>query len=203
MISRLGFLYLLLHSLLATAQDAPPDRLYLGVHLSQSQASLGVPGFSPLEPGLGVSLDYQWNQSNKHQWVQSNNLQYFNHPMVQQAVQLYSEIGYHWQTQNGFRFNFLSIGGGYWLSMLNLPSLDWNETTQTYEVNPLAIRNNWMISLGAGLAYRSPLQLAGKPLTFYARYRLQVQGIFIRQSVPVIAYVPLMLGVQLPIFFSK
>jgi hypothetical protein len=91
------------------------------------------------------------------------------------------------------------LGGGYVMSVSDIESLKWNAATQQYEIEKFPIRHNWMISIGASLSKETNLILLhNRKTTFFVDYRLQVQGVFVKETVPVIAYSPLRIGLSFP-----
>jgi hypothetical protein len=177
-------------------QESSPRWHLLG-SVGQYPASLAVPRFDPLHPGLRVGMQYQWNQNPQHQWVQTGNLGFFMHPQLQNALQLYTETGYQINLENGLVINPIMLGGGYVLSMLNMPTLDWDETTQQYTESSSPTRHNFLASVGANLGWR-----LDSGTQFFLAYRLQIQGIMVQNTIPVIAYSPLMLGIRYPLSFA-
>ncbi len=187
--------FLLFASSLIWAQDEGPTKWELSLDFGNYNASLAVPTFQAFHPGGRLGLHYQWNTNPQHRWTQSAYLGYFNHPLYQQAVQLYTETSYEWHAANGLYIRPLSIGGGYLMSIGSFPTLDWDEQNQTYSQNNTPIRSQWMICLGSELGYTFDL---GPQPTVFAAYRLLVHGVVVQSTVPVIAYSPLMLGVRIP-----
>jgi len=181
------------------AQEVENNKWSGHLSIGQYAASLGTPKFTPLHLGIKAGVNYQWNNNEKHQFVQSGNLAYFYHQNFQHAIQLYSEVGYNLQLRKGWQINPFSIGGGYVLSIFDMTTVKFNEETETFETVNVAARNNWVISLGAGIGYTSNLKIKDRPITFLLDYRLQVQGIIMRNNIPFGAYAPLMLGVSLPL----
>ncbi len=184
---------------LAQAQEELPSKWRASLSIGQYPTSIGVPKFSPLHLGIKAGIDYQWNSNNTHQLVQSGNLAYFYHQYFQHAVQLYTEVAYDIHLENGWRINPFSIGGGYVLSVLDMSTVEWNTTTQQFETVGFPANNNWLISVGAGVGYESNLKIQDRPITFLLDYRLQIQGIVMRENVPFAAYSPLMIGVSMPL----
>ncbi|MEL6590481.1 MAG: hypothetical protein AAFP02_05615 [Bacteroidota bacterium] len=177
-----------------TQESDPPWDISLA--FGSYSASLAVPSFSPFHPGGRLGLHYLLKEKGAHRFRQTAYLGYFHHSLFQDAFQLYTETSYEWQGTNGLLIRPIAIGGGYLLSANALPSLEWDPQTQTYTEIAVPIRNQWMISIGADLGYRLPGSLGA---TILLAYRLQVQGVLVQNTVPVLAYSPLMLGVNLPL----
>lgn len=181
------------------AQETTDSKWQGTLSLGQYAASLAVPQFTPIRVGVQAGAVYQWNNNEKHQFTQSGNLAYFYHQNLQHVIQLYTEVGYQIHLENGLRINPFSIGGGYVASIGDMDSFIWNAETNKYEADGRDFRNNWMISLGFGLGYETGIKIAERPVTFNLNYRLQVQGVIVKENIPVIAYSPIMLGISLPL----
>jgi hypothetical protein len=181
------------------AQENPTPKWNAHLSIGQYTASIGTPTFSPLHLGIQTGVNYRWNKNTTHQFVQSANLGYFYHEYLQHAIQLYSEIGYELHLKNGLQINPLSIGGGYVLSILDMNTVIFDETTQQFETVRFPTNHNFVISLGGGLGYTSKLSIQDRPITFLLDYRLQIQGIMMRNNVPFVAYTPLILGISMPL----
>ena len=195
---RLILLLLLFLSVNLLAQETPPDRLQYHISLGQYPASLGVPSFSALHPGVNTGVTLRYTNHVRHQINQSANLGYFYHRDLQQAIQLYTEGNYPMKFGNGFAITPFSIGGGYVMSIPNMTSVQWNNSTQQYEETS-PVRHNWLISIGASASLETNfIIIHNRKTTFFVDYRLQVQGIFIQETVPVIAYTPIRVGVSFP-----
>lgn len=199
------FIILLTITLSAFSQEKElTDKLRAHLSIGQFPAIIATPSFSPLHPGVHIGASYQWNQHPKTKLLQSGNLGYFYHRDFQHAVQLYTEVGYQFNFGNGLAITPLALGGGYTMSILDMNTLQWNPDTETYEVDKFPVRSNWMISLGTSLSYDTKLKLlGGRETTFFLDYRIQVQGIIIQNTVPVIAYTPVKLGISIPVNVKK
>ncbi len=195
------FIILLLASFVGHAQEeAPPGRHQAHVALAQYPARIGIPGFSPIHPGFLFGLSKSWNKHPKHRFFQAANLGYFFHKDVQHAVQLFTEAGYQLKFSNGLAVSPFVLGGGYVMSVLDMKSVIWNASTQEYEIDKFPLRHNWMIALGASLSYETNLMIIpNRKTSVFLDYRLQVQGVFVKKTVPAVAYTPLRLGLSIPL----
>lgn len=173
----------------------------VGAGIGQYAAVIGFPSFHPIHAGVQVQASYQYNQHARHQFRQSFHLGGFYHRYFQTAVQLYTESQYEWHLKNGLSITPLALGGGYTASFSDMTTLKWNGTS--YEEVKLPMRNNFMISLGPGVAYELPWKVAQRPLSISLAYRLQIQGIIIQSAVPVVAYSSLQLGASVPLAITK
>lgn len=180
------------------AQEVPA-RWDVELALSQHPASLAVPRFDPLHPGLRAGVAYTWNRHPRHRLRQGAYLGYFYHQHLQHALSLYTELAYQVRLGWGVSVTPLAIGGGYVASVTDLPTVAWDPATQAYARQGFPLRHNWLLSLGSEIAFSPGFTLAERPLTLALIYRVQVQGVFMRENIPVMAYAPLMLGLSLPL----
>ena len=192
----LTIISLLLLAYCANAQEAAKPSKWRGnIAVGQYEAIIGFPQFSPIRIGGSLGASYHLNKSNTHQLRQAFQLGGFYHQDLQTALQLYTEFQYEWHYRQ-FYLMPLAIGGGYTASFPDMTSLLWDGTKYTQV--PTAMRHNFLISLGPTVGYETPLKIANKPLSFTLAYRLQVQGIIVQSTVPVLAYSSLQVGVAMP-----
>jgi len=169
----------------------------LELNLTQNTASLFTPSFRNIHPGINSSLSSQWNKNKKRQLRQDFIAGFFYHKSFQSVVQLYSEFNFKIKILDKFFLSPLVIGGGYYLSFLNMQSFYWDGNQ--YVSRALTMKSNWVISVGSNLEIPTNFKLFNRPLSIIAKYRLQVQGVIVRYNVPIIAYSPIMVGITLPI----
>ena len=169
----------------------------LELNLIQNTASLFTPSFRNIHPGINTTLSNQWNKNKKLQLRQDFIAGFFYHKSFQSVVQLYSEFNFKIKILDKFFLSPLVIGGGYYLSFLNMQSFYWDGNQ--YVSRALTMKSNWVISVGSNLEIPTNFKLFEKPLSITAKYRLQVQGVIVRYNVPIIAYSPIMVGITLPI----
>ena len=169
----------------------------LELNLTQNTASLLTPSFRNIHPGINTTLSNQWNKNKKLQLRQDFIAGFFYHKSFQSVVQLYSEFNFKIKILDKFFLSPLVIGGGYYLSFLNMQSFYWDGNQ--YVSRALTMKSNWVISVGSNLEIPTNFKLFEKPLSIIAKYRLQVQGVIVRYNVPIIAYSPIMVGITLPI----
>lgn len=179
-----------------------PSKWRAQASISQNPAALLTPKFNPIHPGFQLGTVYQYNNSPKHRLIQYINAGFVYHKHVQTAIQLKTTIGYELKL-NRLSIVPLTLGGGYVFSISGLTTLKWNPTTAEYEETRTSIRHNWIISLGPSLSYETNLTISERPISFFLDYRIQVQGILIRESSPFIAYAPIRIGVSMPISISN
>ena len=169
----------------------------LELNLTQNTASLLTPSFRNIHPGINTSLSSQLNKNKKLQLRQDFIAGFFYHKSFQSVVQLYSEFNFKIKILDKFFLSPLVIGGGYYLSFLNMQSFYWDGNQ--YVSRALTMKSNWVISVGSNLEIPTNFKLFDKPLSIIAKYRLQVQGVIVRYNVPIIAYSSIMVGITLPI----
>ena len=167
------------------------------VNLTQNTASLFRPSFSNIHPGINTIFSRSWNKSDKLQLKQDFTAGFFYHKSFQSVVQLYSEFNFKIKILDKFYLSPLVVGGGYYLSFLNMQSFNWDGNQ--YVSRALTMKSNWVISAGSNLEIPTNFKLFEKPLSITAKYRVQVQGIIVRYNVPIIAYSPLIVGISMPL----
>ena len=194
----LVFFYLLnFHSQDTTLKKGIFKNHILELNLTQNTASLFTPSFRNIHPGINTTLSNKWNKNKKLQLRQDFIAGFFYHKSFQSVVQLYSEFNFKIKILDKFFLSPLVIGGGYYLSFLNMQSFYWDGNQ--YISRALTMKSNWVISVGSNLEIPTNFKLFEKPLSIIAKYRLQVQGVIVRYNVPIIAYSPIMVGITLPI----
>lgn len=171
------------------AQTKELPRWRASLMLGQYSAKIGAPVFVPFRPGLQGNMAYQWNKNPRHQLRESFILTGFHHQYLQTAFQLYTEFQYEWHFLDKFWLTPLALGGGYVASISDMETFVW--VNNQYVSQKGLFRNNFLVSLGTSFGYQ-PIKYA--PFHLTAAYRLQIQGIIVRSTVPMIAYSSLQLG---------
>ena len=181
----------------ADAQEVGLPKWRISGGVGQYSAKIGLPDMKVLHPGLLLGASYQYNSNSRHQLRQAAYLGAFYHGHFQTAVQLYTEFHYEWHVGQKLFIAPMALGGGYVASFSNMASHKWDG--EKYIAQKISLKNNFMISLGPSLAYRSPWKLAANPISFIFGYRLQVQGVIVRNTVPLIVYSSWQMGVGMPL----
>ena len=169
----------------------------LEFNLTHNTASLFTPSFRVFHPGINSTLSTQWNKNKKLQLKQDFIAGFFFHKSFQSVIQLYSELNFKIKVLDRFYLSPFVIGGGYFMSFLNMQSFYWDGNQ--YISRAITMKSNWVLSLGSNLEFPTNFKLFGRALNITAKYRLQVQGEIVRYNVPIIAYSPIMVGITLPI----
>jgi len=179
------------------AQEVASSKWRISGGVGQYSAKIGLPDMKVLHPGLLLGASYQYNSNSHHQLRQAAYLGAFYHEHFQTAVQLYTEFHYEWHVGQRLFIAPMALGGGYVASFSNMASHKWDG--EKYIAQKISLKNNFMISLGPSLAYKSPWKLAANPVSFIFGYRLQVQGVIVRNTVPLIVYSSWQIGVGMPL----
>ena len=201
----LGFLWSFLLAMLSTVTQAQNDSLNhlsikqhtLELNLTQNTASLFSPLLSPIHLGINITGSFQWNKNTKLQLKQDGILGFFHHPHFQNVVQLYTESNLKISIKNKINVSPFVLGGGYYMSFLLMESFTWDGSS--YSTSSVSLKHNWVISLGSNLEIPTGFQIWNRKVHVTAKYRLQVQGVIVRENIPIIAYTPIMLGVSIPV----
>ena len=169
----------------------------LELNLTQNTASLLSPSFSPIHPGINITGSFQWNKNNNLQLKQDGILGFFHHSHFQNVMQLYTESHLKINVKDKFYVSPLVIGGGYFMSFLLMDSFTWDGSS--YSTSAVSLKHNWVISLGSNIEIPTGIQIWNRKVHITAKCRLHVQGVIVRENIPIIAYTPIMLGVSLPL----
>ena len=124
-------------------------------------------------------------------------LGFFHHPHFQNVMQLYTESHLKINVKDKIYVSPLVLGGGYCMSFLLMDSFTWDGSS--YSTSSISLKHNWVISLGSNLEIPAGFQIWNRKVHVTAKYRLHVQGVIVRENIPIIAYTPIMLGVSIPV----
>ena len=169
----------------------------LEFNFTQNTASLLSPSLSPIHPGINITGSFQWNKNTNFQLKQDGILGFFHHPHFQNVVQLYTESHLKISVKDKIYVSPLVLGGGYFMSFLLMDSFTWDGSS--YSTSPVSLKHNWVISLGSNIEIPTGFQIWNRIVHITAKCRLHVQGVIVRENIPIIAYTPIMLGVSLPL----
>ena len=178
--------------------NQPPSKKHrLELNFTQNTASLFSPSLSPIHPGINITGSFQWNKNTKLQLKQDGVLGFFHHPHFQNVVQLYTESHLKINVKNKIYVSPFVLGGGYFMSFLLMDSFTWDGSL--YSTSTVSLKHNWVISLGSNLEIPTGFQIWKRNVYVTAKYRLHIQGVIVRENIPIIAYTPIMLGVSIPV----
>ena len=169
----------------------------LELNLTQNTASLFSPSLSPIHPGINITGSFQWNKNEKLQLKQDAILGFFHHQHFQNVVQLYSESHLKISIKDNIHVSPVVLGGGYFMSFLLMDSFTWDGSS--YSSTSVSLKHNWVISIGSNIEIPTGFKIMNRNVHITAKYRLQVQGVIVRENIPIIAYTPIMLGLSIPV----
>ena len=169
----------------------------LELNFTQNTASLFSPSLSPIHPGINITGSFQWNKNTKLQLKQDGILGFFHHSHFQNVVQLYSESHLKISIKDKIHVSPVVLGGGYFMSFLLMDSFTWDGSS--YSSTSVSLKHNWVISIGSNIEIPTRFQIWERKVHITAKYRLQVQGVIVKENIPIIAYSPIMLGILIPI----
>ena len=178
--------------------NQPPSKKHtLELNFTQNTASLFSPSLSPIHPGINITGSFQWNKNTKLQLKQDGILGFFHHSHFQNVVQLYSESHLKISIKDKIHVSPVVLGGGYFMSFLLMDSFTWDGSS--YSSTSVSLKHNWVISIGSNIEIPTRFQIWERKVHITAKYRLQVQGVIVKENIPIIAYSPIMLGILIPI----
>ena len=169
----------------------------LELNLTQNTASLFSPSLSPIHPGINITGSFQWNKNEKLQLKQDAILGFFHHQHFQNVVQLYTESNFKISIKEKVYISPVVLGGGYFMSFLLMDSFTWDGSS--YSSTSVSLKHNWVISIGSNIEIPTGFKIMNRNVHITAKYRLQVQGVIVRENIPIIAYTPIMLGLSIPV----
>ena len=169
----------------------------LELNFTQNTASLFSPSLSPIHPGINITGSFQLNKNTKLQLKQDGILGFFHHSHFQNVVQLYSESHLKISIKDKIHVSPVVLGGGYFMSFLLMDSFTWDGSS--YSTSSVSLKHNWVISIGSNLEIPTGFKIMNRNVHITAKYRLQVQGVIVRENIPIIAYTPIMLGLSIPV----
>lgn len=162
--------------------------------------SLGIPDPNPFHPGCQIGARYYHTSGQAFDLIQQAQLGYFWHQSHQHGIQLLTELAPTFQLPAHVRLTPLLLGGGYQLSILDMPSFVFESSTNTYR--PQATANHqWILSIGSQLGYTFGATEQNRGHSLWLSYRLQVQGIVIQETIPTLPYTTLLLTWNFPLPF--
>ena len=178
--------------------NQPPSKKHtLELNFTQNTASLFSPSLSPIHPGINITGSFHCNKNTKLQLKQDGILGFFHHSHFQNVVQLYSESYLKISIKDKIHVSPVVLGGGYFMSFLLMDSFTWDGSS--YSTSTVSLKHNWVISIGSNLEIPTGFKIMNRNVQITAKYRLQVQGVIVRENIPVIAYTPIMLGLSIPV----
>lgn len=145
-----------------------------------------------VHPGIMLGYQLTHKQWKKSEWIQNVKLGYFYHRFAQQAVQVYTDIGYRYNFDFGL-FADIAIGGGYLHSFSGNKIYKLNNGQ--YEAKPNRGRPQGMISSALSIGYDLN-KISSIPLKPFIQYQFWMQTPFVKGYVPLLPGTALHLGVQ-------
>ncbi len=194
--------YLLVAILLAATPGRAQQQSW-PIHVSVfSNATLPPPGIltrvfaEPLHPGLSLGTAYTYRNNGTHELLQTLKAGYFYHRYSQQAIQLYTEIGYRLHTRAGLALGLL-VGGGYLHAIPTTQTFEWNgQAGYARKTNSGRLRA--LVSTTVEVGYTT-LVRTHTPVRFFLGYQCWLQFPFVKQYVPVLPNTALHVGVNIPL----
>ena len=154
-------------------------------------ASLTAVFNQPVHPGLTVSYEFGWKETEKYKWFQNASLGYFYHRYVDQAILLYSQAGYR------HYYGKFSVEGslqlGYMHSLL-LTDRAVKQSDGSYKAKQGFGKPQFICGLGVGFGYN--IGNGEKLRRLFLNYDIRMQMPFVKSYVPLLPNGALSLGMQ-------
>lgn len=176
------------------AQDKP---LPLTLSLFNNGTSLPGQGYlgifsKTIHPGICLGTYHLYRSGNRFEIFQTLKLGYFYHRHAQQAIQLYSELGYRYRTKPGFYAEGL-LGAGYLHSFAGVQQFKWEDGAYVQKKN--FGRPQFMATASLVAGYDLKMK-TGLPLQLFLEYQFWLQTPFVNKYVPLLPNTSLHIGVQ-------
>ena len=144
-----------------------------------------------IHPGFDIGTYHLYKAAAKHDLYQTFKLGYFYHQYNQQAIQLYSELGYRYKTNAGFYGEGL-LGAGYLHSFADVQQFKWEDGHYVKKTNWGRPQLMATASLALGYNFETKHTL---PLRLFLQYQFWMQTPFVNKYVPLLPNAALHLGI--------
>jgi len=90
------------------------------------------------------------------------------------------------------------------MSVSDLGSYNWDPEKMSYIKKSTDVLHNWMITLGSSVSVETKWNPFNRhKTTIFLDYRILVHGTFVRETVPMIAYAPIRIGISFPLVKNR
>ena len=148
------------------------------------------------QPGVEIGYGFNWKTKSRHDWYQEIKFGWLYHRFVQNALLLYTDIGYrykfskHWVAQ-------AAIGAGYLHSIPATAKLKLDNNGE-YKNDKGIGRAQAMAVLNFSAGYIID-PLSARPLKIFITYQQLLQTPFVKAYVPILPYNSLLIGISVPL----
>ncbi|MBX2985243.1 MAG: hypothetical protein LC109_04115 [Bacteroidia bacterium] len=184
---------LMLHSLQASQEQKFP----ISISIFNNGTMLPGSGYAgvfskTIHPGISIGSSYLYSKGKRSELFQTLKLGYLYHQFSQNAIQLYSELGYQYNIHSGLYAQSL-LGIGYLHSFVNLQQFkfDNGEYKETGKWGRPQFMGSFSLALGYDFQQSKKL-----PLDVFLQYQFWLQAPFVNKYVPVLPNSALHLGVR-------
>jgi hypothetical protein len=143
-----------------------------------------------IHPGFDMGTYHLYKAAPKHDFFQTFKLGYFYHQYNQNAIQLYSELGYRFKTTSGFYGEGL-LGAGYLHSFADVDQFKLEDGHYVKKTN--WGRPQFMATASLALGYHFQTKQK-RPLRIFLQYQCWMQTPFVNKYVPLLPNAALHLG---------
>lgn len=135
-----------------------------------------------IHPGITLGTSYLYGSGKRHELFQTLKLGYFYHHFSQHAVQLYSELGYRYNTKPGIFVQGL-LGVGYLHSFPDVQQFTLKNGEYVRRTNLGRPQFMGSVALGLGYDLRKNIKI---PISLFLQYQFWIQAPFVNKYVPVL-----------------
>lgn len=148
------------------------------------------------QPGVEIGYGFNWKTKSKHDWYQEIKLGWLYHRYVQNALSLYTDVGYRYKFSNHWMAQ-TAIGAGYLHSIPATAKLKLDNNGE-YKNEKGIGRAQAMAVLNFSAGY-IPDPLGSRPLKIFITYQQLLQTPFVKAYVPILPYNSLLIGISTPL----
>ena len=154
-------------------------------------ASLTAVFNQPLHPGITVSYEFGWKETDKHKWFQNAGISYMYHRFVYQAILLNTQAGYRWKINNFSIEGYLQAG---YMHAFYLTDRAIFESDGTYKYKMGFGKPQFITGAGLGFGYNFGDE--NRIRRIFLNYDVRLQMPFVKSYVTLLPNGALSLGMQ-------
>lgn len=150
-----------------------------------------------LHPGFEAQAEKLLNTNEKNHILLSAHLGFYYHRFIHTSIWVYPSIGYERTLSDKFSLG-INLGGGYAIAFEDEAVLKMNDEGVYKKESVLAGRSQFIGQLAVGGKY---LINKDKPegMSFFLQFKTYLQGIYVKNYVPLMPLNSLLIGISIPL----
>ena len=194
--------YFLLLLLFITTFAAAQKKKEISIAFVNAASAYPFSQFSRLatgieQPGIETGYGFNWKTKGRHDWYQEIKLGWLYHRYVQNALSLYTDVGYRYKFSKRWIAQS-AVGAGYLHSIPATAKLKLNNNGEYKNDKGIGRAQTMAVLNFSGGYILNPL--SARPLKIFITYQQLLQTPFVKAYVPILPYNSLLIGasVHLP-----